>query len=78
MSSDVLGMPGSVVLTYGDQWRSEQMWVSRGFSKALECDGQRGLGQKRKVPCMMGVAWTLQGDRAVRQAGEGRGAQSHH
>lgn len=54
------------------------MWASRGFSKALECDGQRGLGQKKEVHCMMGVVWMLPGDRAVRPAGEGRGAQSPH
>lgn len=35
------------------------MWASRGFPKALECEGQRGPGRK-KVHCMMGVVWMLQ------------------
>lgn len=68
-------MPGSVVLTNGAQWRSEQMRVSRGFSKALECEGQRGLGQKKKVHCVLHDGGSMD---AARPARGGRGAQSPH
>lgn len=71
-------MPGSVVLTNGAQWRSEQMRVSRGFSKALECEGQRGFGQKKKVHCALYGRGSGSSVDAARLAGGGRGAPSPH